>query len=196
MRLTIGHQDALSSNCNIDTYFGLNKTLPASIQLKSSSVGTICPNFFQLSRMEYMLNLLGLKEVELIVHNNIDESSIALSKGEADVSIFATYVHLKSFPNADVKHNLSFVAPFTQNHACMFQANHFTNDQQINDQFWITPYNVLCWIIFCSLLGFQRFVWPKLIRKYSDCTASKKMPLINFYIDIALISMATFIYIR
>lgn len=189
MRIAIDAQTSLQSDCNITAALNLHESV-RSLEFEKSILTQICPGFFDLERIDYMLSLLNVNTVRFNIYKSLNSLKRALINGDADVSSYPDYV--RQVINFSHSENLSFIAPFTQDSVCLFQpANAMLNQSvTIDDKFWIAPFGLIYWMIFLCLIGLVQGLLANRHRYkckvfYNDCIVIS---------SIVLAAFATFIY--
>lgn len=120
MKLAFDMLAAKSNNCKLPPWFRLNQSDHGRYEIERSALLQLCPTYFQLERMEYILALLGIHHLELVVLRcaEMNETVLELASGEIDTESHVMYAKETSILAANGK-NLTFVAPYTQNRICL-----------------------------------------------------------------------------
>lgn len=73
--------------CEFTSYFIVNQSDYGRKRFKweTSTLRKLCPNYFQMERLQYLFSLLGIKETELVFYRNYYDLYNGLSNGEADL---------------------------------------------------------------------------------------------------------------
>ena len=162
--------------------------------LETSRLTDFCPNSFQFERLEYLLGLLHIKQLDLEFYNSTIDLQNALSQNHADFDAYSNFMDEKTIITP-VRENLTFVAPFAQDSVCLLQSvnvmlNHIV---KFDNKFWISPFSTACWIIILSLLALQ-IVFTS--RKRQG-TRFRKSAIVHFDegVNVIIAAFATFIYL-
>lgn len=194
MRLAVSKLSAIRTGCDIALQLGFNDSSKHSLTFDRSALTRICPGYFLMERIEYMLGLLAIDKVELQIYNSSTEVRIALENGTADATIFPGYINYQRLNATDGENPITFVAPFFQDRACLFQPVDAAENVtfEFDDQFWMSPYNMLCWIIFLVLLGSEQVLFAN--RRWSNYYG--KIINLTFVSSVIYSALVTFIYIH
>lgn len=124
-----------------------------------------CPNNIRIESVEYLLGLLGIKQLDLVFYNNTIDSQNALAHNEADFDAYSRFIDEQTIVVSE-EENVAFVAPFEQSSICLVQSINVMLQRvvQFDDKFWIAPYNAACWMIILSLLAVQHFCYAFRLR--------------------------------
>ena len=89
--------------------------------LETSRLTDFCPNSFKFERLEYLLGLLRIKQLDLALYNSTIDLQSALAHNQADFEAYASFVDWKTIVTP-TRENITFVAPFAQDSICLVQS--------------------------------------------------------------------------